>query len=179
MSETVTTFQYDRMVEGALRGVLRDALRVVEAQGDLPGEHHFYITFETTRPGVVLPDRLRAQHPQDMTIVLQNQFWELAVFEDAFEVTLSFNRKRERLRIPFSAVTAFADPHASFGLQFQADITDDDALTDEDAEEAAADWNALLSEGESNESQAGDAADDHGSADGANVIALDTFRKKS
>lgn len=174
------------MVEGALRGVLRDALRVVEEQGDLPGEHHFYITFDTTRPGVVLPDRLRAQHPQDMTIVIQNQFWGLSVEDDAFEVTLSFNRKRERLRVPFSAVTAFADPHASFGLQFQADMAGE-GNDDDEGDVDGADWDAMMGDGESNEAgaagEAGEAGADGtgGAADdgqGANVIALDTFRKK-
>ncbi len=175
MSETVTTFHYDRMVEAALRGVLRDALRVVESQGGLPGEHHFYITFETTRPGVVLPDRLRAQHPQDMTIVLQNQFWDLKVFDDALEVTLSFNRKRERLRVPFAAVTAFADPHASFGLQFQTESgTDLDDMDDS----GAAEWDALMGDGETNDEQGQPDSAAQTDADGANVIALDAFRKK-
>jgi len=166
------------MVEAALRGVLRDALHVVEAQGGLPGEHHFYITFETTRPGVVMPDRLRAQHPQDMTIVLQNQFWDLRVFDDALEVTLSFNRKRERLRVPFAAVTAFADPHASFGLQFQTDLGDDADL-DDLGDEPGADWDALMGEGETNDDRRASAAGpDAVDPEGANIITLDAFRKK-
>nr|WP_184436894.1 ClpXP protease specificity-enhancing factor SspB [Roseospira goensis] len=169
------------MVEAALRGVLRDALRVVEAQGGLPGEHHFYITFETTRPGVVLPDRLRAQHPQDMTIVLQNQFWDLKVFDDALEVTLSFNRKRERLRVPFAAVTAFADPHASFGLQFQTEMGADADL-DEIDDDGGPDWESLMGEGETNDDRSRAAASgeapDPADPEGANVIALDAFRKK-
>jgi hypothetical protein len=176
VSEKITTFHYDRMVEAALRGVLRDALRVVEAQGGLPGEHHFYITFETARPGVVMPDRLRAQHAQDMTIVLQNQFWDLKVFEDALEVTLSFNRKRERLRVPFAAVTAFADPHASFGLQFQTEAGE--AMDDMD-DDVEANWDALMGDGESNDGRGqGGAARVETDPDGANVIALDAFRKK-
>lgn len=184
MTETVTSFHYDRMVEAALRGVLRDALRVVEAQGGLPGEHHFYITFETTRPGVVLPDRLRGQHPQDMTIVLQNQFWDLRVFDDALEVTLSFNRKRERLRVPFSAVTAFADPHASFGLQFQTDLgaeSDLDDMDDMDGidDDPGGEWDALMGEGETNDDRRTSAGGrDEADPEGANVIALDAFRKK-
>jgi len=175
VNDDVTTFHYDRMVENALRGVLRDALKVVESQGGLPGEHHFYITFDTTRSGVVMPDRLRAQHPQDMTIVLQNQFWDLRVFDDALEVTLSFNRKRERLRVPFATVTAFADPHASFGLQFQTEVDGEG----DDEEDGPADWDMLVGGGEGNEDHAppsGSATDP--SEDGANVIALDAFRKK-
>jgi len=183
VNDDVTAFHYDRMVENALRGVLRDALRVVEAQGALPGEHHFYITFDTTRSGVVMPDRLRAQHPQDMTIVLQNQFWELHVFDDALEVTLSFNRKRERLRVPFVAVTAFADPHASFGLQFQTDL-DGDGDEDGVDEDMATDWDMLVGGGEGNEDSAETGSRAHpgesaaSGEDGANVIALDAFRKK-
>nr|WP_184043022.1 ClpXP protease specificity-enhancing factor SspB [Roseospira visakhapatnamensis] len=166
------------MVENALRGVLRDALRVVETQGGLPGEHHFYITFDTTRSGVVMPDRLRAQHPQDMTIVLQNQFWDLQVFEEALEVTLSFNRKRERLRVPFAAVTAFADPHASFGLQFQTEMTMDGDGEDMD-EDVPADWDMLVGGGEGNEDHGADTRPGADSGeDGAKVIALDAFRKK-
>jgi hypothetical protein len=180
VNEIITTFQYDRMVEAALRGVLRDALRVVEDQGGLPGEHHFYITFDTNRSGVVMPDRLRSQHPQDMTIVLQNQFWDLRVFDDAMEVTLSFNRKRERMRIPFAAVTAFADPHASFGLQFQTDTDNEDDDLDDIGEGAGADWDSLLGEDGSNDGpgHGGAPGPDGDEQDGANVIALDAFRKK-
>lgn len=108
------------MVENALRGVLREALTLTAKHG-LPGAHHFYITFRTRHPGVVIPDQVRARYPEEMTIVLQHQFWGLDVTDSYFEVTLSFNRMNERLHIPFAAVTAFADPSAKFGLQFQVE----------------------------------------------------------
>lgn len=110
--------RYDRLVEDALRGVVRAALGVVARQG-LPGAHHFYITFRTHQRGVDIPEYLRAQFPGEMTIVLQHQFWALEVEEESFAVVLSFNNIRERLSVPFAAVTAFADPHANFALQFQ------------------------------------------------------------
>jgi hypothetical protein len=109
--------QYDRMMEGALRSVVREALGVAAAAG-LPGEHHFDVTFRTDYPGVEIPARLRSRHPEEMTIVLQHQFWDLAVDAHQFEVTLSFDRVHETLKIPLAAVTAFVDPSVQFGLQF-------------------------------------------------------------
>ncbi len=106
------------MVEAALRGVVREALARAAAKG-LPGAHHFYITFRTRFPGVALPDYLGQQYPDEMTVVLEHQFWDLDVSEACFSVTLSFQNKPERLVIPFDAITAFADPAVKFGLQFQ------------------------------------------------------------
>src|SRR5690606_8375743 len=110
--------RYDRMVERALRHVVRDAVRETAANG-LPGAHHFYITCRTDHPGVVMPDWLRASYPEDITIVLQYQFWGLEAEDDLFAVTLSFNGRNERLKVPYEAVTAFADPSVKFGLQFE------------------------------------------------------------
>lgn len=110
---------YDDWVEAAMRQVVARALAHAVANG-LPGEHHFYVTFRTDYPGVVIPQRLRAQYPQEMTIVLQHQFWGLEVEEEAFSVTLSFNGQSERLTIPFAAIATFADPSVKFGLQFAA-----------------------------------------------------------
>ncbi len=115
---TKSMLRYDRLIEDALRGVVRQVLADASEDG-LPGAHHFYITFRTTHPGVEMSDRLRAQYPEDMTIVIQHQYWGLEVEETRFRVTLSFNRAQERLDIPFSAVTGFADPSVQFGLQFQ------------------------------------------------------------
>jgi len=109
--------RYDAMVEDALRGVVRRALELAAKKG-LPGDHHFYITFRTDHPGVRVPVSLRERYPAEMTIVLQYQFWALKVDEEAFQVTLSFNDKPERLFVPLAAVTAFADPSVRFGLQF-------------------------------------------------------------
>jgi hypothetical protein len=110
--------RYDKMVERALRGVVREAIASAVADG-LPGAHHFYITFKTGAPGVVVAEQLRSKYPDEMTIVIEHQFWELTVTPDAFAVTLSFNNRPERLTIPFAAITAFADPSVKFGLQFQ------------------------------------------------------------
>jgi len=109
---------YDRMMERAIRGVVREALAVAASQG-LPGAHHFYITFRTQAPGVVIPDHLLAKYPDEMTVVLEHQFWDLEVTEDAFAVTLSFANKPARLTIPFAAISTFADPSVQFGLQFK------------------------------------------------------------
>ena len=113
--------RYDKMVEEALRGVVRQSLAQVAKRG-FPGNHHFYLTFRTRCAGVVIPDYLRAQYPEEMTIVLQFQYWGLEVDEEAFEVTLSFNKVRERLRIPFAALTVFVDRAVQFGLQFKGEI---------------------------------------------------------
>lgn len=120
------------MVEDALRGVLRQALKITEAQG-LPGAHHFYITFDTTHPGLKIAPSLKALHPTEMTIVLQHQFWDLNVGEDRFEITLSFSGVSQRLSVPFAAVTAFADPHAKFGLQFHVEFEERSEEEDDDA----------------------------------------------
>lgn len=109
---------YDRMMDRAVRGVVREALAVAASRG-LPGAHHFYITFQTLAPGVTIPDHLLAKYPQEMTVVLEHQFWDLEVTEESFSVTLSFNNKPARLTIPFAAVSEFADPSVQFGLQFK------------------------------------------------------------
>lgn len=111
--------RYDRMVERALRGVMRDALSHVAKHG-LPGAHHFYLTFRTTHSGVRMDDALKARFPEEMTIVLQHQFWDLTVDDTGFAVTLSFSNVPQRLQVPFSAVTTFNDPSVNFALQFQA-----------------------------------------------------------
>ena len=110
-------FDYPQMVETALRGVVRAALSRVARDG-LRGAHHFYVSFRTDAAGVVLPDYLLAKYPDEMTIVLQNQFWGLEVRDQDFSVTLSFQNRPEQVTIPFVAVTSFADPSVKFGLQF-------------------------------------------------------------
>ena len=110
-------FQYDKMVERALRGVVRDALARVAQEGPR-GAHHFYIGFATRMPGVVIPDSLRERFPEEMTIVLQHQFWDLEIGEESFSVSLSFQKQLERLTIPFAAIRSFADPSVNFALEF-------------------------------------------------------------
>jgi uncharacterized protein len=109
--------RYDRMVEEALRGVVREAIARV-AQFGLPGGHALYVTFRTDQPGIVMPDFLRMEYPQVMTIVLEHQFWDLGVEGEGFTVALSFKGRRHRLEIPFAAVAAFHDPGVDFGLRF-------------------------------------------------------------
>jgi hypothetical protein len=114
------TMRYDLMVQGALLGVVREVLRRTEKSG-LPGEHHFFITFRTRHPGVEMPPFVREKYPQEMTVVLQHQFWDLEVRDDRFSVSLSFNQVPARLEVPFAAIKAFFDPSVQFGLQFQAE----------------------------------------------------------
>ena len=123
-------FPYDMMVQEALRSVVRQSLTQVCKDG-FRGEHHFYITFKTQAPNVALPDFLHQQYPEEMTIVLQHQFWNLQVNEEYFEVELSFNDKRENLVIPFGAITGFADPSVKFDLQFD-EVTNTDLIADEE-----------------------------------------------
>ena len=112
--------RYDLLVQDAFRGIFRKVL-IDAAQHGLPGEHHFYITFKTGAPGVVMSDRLRAEYPEQMTIILQHQFWDLRVHDTGFEVGLSFRRVPEKLEIPFAAVTGFFDPSVNFGAEFTAE----------------------------------------------------------
>jgi uncharacterized protein len=110
--------RYDLLTQQALRGVVRVVLSDAAKKG-LPGDHHFFITFDTHADGVKMSERLRAQHPKDMTIILQHQFWDLVVNDYGFEVGLSFGGITERLAIPFDAITGFFDPSVQFGLQFE------------------------------------------------------------
>ena len=110
---------YNEMVESALRGVVRQALDRV-AESGLPGNHHLYLSFHTDYPGVVVPSHLRERYPEEMTVVLQHQFWGLETNDQGFEVTLSFEDVHEYIFVPFAAMTAFADPSVQFGLQFKA-----------------------------------------------------------
>ena len=150
---TIPSLRYDRMVEEALRGVVRQTLIQV-AQHGLPTEHHFYVTFDTTNKGVEIPDYLRQRYPSEMTIVLQHQFYGLKVTDTEFSVTLSFNNTPERLVIPFESIRIFADPSVSFALQFEGPEgeTAEDSPGDEFDE---AELDALISETEKKLSERG------------------------
>jgi len=148
---------YDEIVQEALRAVVGRVLGQVALTGELPGEHHFYITFKTTAPGVDIPQHLIARFPDEMTIVLQNKFWDLKVHDDAFEVGLSFNAIPARLYVPFAAISGFVDPAVNFALQFQVQADGDDPA----AHEAA-----------------GNDAPFEPIEDGSNVVAVDFKRKK-
>jgi len=148
---------YDEIVQEALRAVVGRVLGQIQHNGMLPGEHHFYITFKTGAPGVDIPTHLTARFPDEMTIVLQNKFWDLKVHDDAFEVGLSFNGIPARLYVPFAAITGFVDPAVNFALQFQVAG---------DGEEPAA------------HEAAGNDAPFEPVEDGSNVVAVDFKRKK-
>ena len=118
--------RYDLLVQDALRGVVRNVLSEAARNG-LQGDHHFFITFKTNTPGLRLSNRMRERYPDEMTIILQHQFWDLAVTDHAFEVGLSFNNVPERLLIPFAAVTSFVDPSVQFGLKFDVAVAEGEA----------------------------------------------------
>lgn len=113
-------YKYDEYVQDALRSVVINLLHRVEKEGIL-GNHNFYITFNTQYKGVVMPDYLREKYPDEITIVLQYQFWNLKVYDDCFSISLSFNGKKEDLTVPFKAISSFVDPYVKFGLQFIID----------------------------------------------------------
>lgn len=158
---------YDEIVQEALRAVVGRVLGEVEQTGGtLPGNHHFYITFKTGAPGVAIPDSLRARFPDEMTIVLQNKFWDLNVGDAGFSVGLTFNQIPAKLEIPFAAITAFVDPAVDFGLQFQAAVPDNEPTAHDSAE----------NDGSGGEERSGAPAVE--TEDGSNVVSVDFGRKK-
>jgi hypothetical protein len=178
--------RYDLMIEAALRDVVRETLSTVSQNG-LPGEHHFYITFLTNFPGVEIPDYLRKQYPDEMTIVLQYQFFGLKLDDDSFTVTLSFNNVKERLIIPIEAITTFADPSVNFALQFQSGQEDDGEETDEQDNVTPKSSNTDIKEGGDDTGGGGKGKskskkdkdkDKDKEEKRGEVISLDMFRKK-
>ena len=163
--------RYDLLTQKALRGVVRDVLSRVAREG-VPGDHHFYVSFRTRDPDVRLSQRLRERYPAEMTIVLQHQFWDLEVGDDAFEVGLSFNNVPEKLVVPFGAITGFFDPAVQFGLKFD----NPDAEPAEDGEDEPAATAVSLPDGDQQIAQ--DPAPADIPAGGAEVVSLDKFRKK-
>lgn len=177
------TIDYPKLVEHALRHVVRDTLTLIAEHG-LPGRHNIYVTFLTTHPGVELSDELRSRYPAEMTIVLQHEFWGLDVGEDGFGVTLSFNNVSQRIEIPFEAITVFADPSVEFGLQFnltaRGDDSDDaDDKAESESEDGEAEVTAMPQPSVSNEAPAKNTDDEGTETEGAEVVTLDQFRKKS
>lgn len=157
---------YDDIVQEALRAVVGRVLSEVRQSGsELPGAHHFYITFKTGAPGVSIPAHLRERFPDEMTIVMQNKFWDLEVDDDGFSIGLSFNQIPAKLDIPFAAITAFVDPAVDFGLQFQAAGSDLEPEPHDDAENDST-------------TQDDEAAIAAQSEDGSNVVTVDFGRKK-
>jgi len=162
--------RYDILAQDALRGVIRKVLSEVAATGRLPGEHHFFITFLTGAPGVRISQHLKAKYPEQMTIVIQHQFWELKVTETTFEIGLSFSDVPEKLFIPFNAIRGFYDPSVNFELEFDVPLADSDELP-------AAEITAYPVASEKSEETAAAKADGEEKKPGS-VVSLDAFRKK-
>ena len=162
---------YEQWLDEGLRGVIKRALSYAAERG-LPGQHHFYISFATSAGDVDVPPEVRARYPSEMTIILQHQFWDLVVEEDGFAVTLKFQGRSSRLRVPFAAVTAFGDPSVNFGLQLRTALRQRDA----DAKSAQAETETAAATDTEPGAQAAAAGGRPQPA--AQVIALDTFRKK-
>ncbi|WP_274628379.1 SspB family protein [Arvimicrobium flavum] len=168
--------RYDILVQEALRGVMRKVLTEVSRTG-LPGNHHFFITFLTGAPGVRISSRLRERYPEQMTIVLQFQYWDLKVSEAGFEVGLSFSDVPEKLEIPFSAVRGFYDPSTNFELEFDARAEESAAaLPVEPPAKLEAVPKAAAPAAKSDAKKDTDAAKPD--TKGADVVSLDAFRKK-
>ncbi len=164
MTDEENILRYDKMVESALRGVVKQAIQEVKDADGLPGEHHFYITFITDYPGVKIPDYLRERYPGEMTIVLQYQFYDLFVDDEKMGVTLSFNNIPEKLEVPLAAISIFADPSVNFALQFQPIHENDDGGDEELSDDSNGDVSS---------------SDEKGlPKSGGEVVSLDSFRKK-
>jgi uncharacterized protein len=152
---------YDALQQEALRGVVRAALKLAAAKG-LPGDHHFFITFKTTAPGVTLPSELLARYPDEMSIILQNEYWDLAPGETFFSVTLKFGGQPKALSIPYAAITHFRDPGVEYHLRF--------TVPDIAPEPAPAPTPIVAPRPEADAAQK--------SGDTPNIVSLDQFRKK-
>lgn len=178
--------RYDILAQDALRGVIRKVLSEVAATGYLPGDHHFFITFLTEAPGVRISTQLKERYPEQMTIVVQHQFWDLKVTESLFEIGLSFSDKPEKLVVPFSAIRGFYDPSVNFELEFDTVLEDaaNDGSDHEDDErsELASTIERMVDPAATDESadtpEAGE-DEDAEKKSGADVVSLDSFRKKN
>ncbi len=169
--------RYDMMAQEALRGVVRSAMEIVARDG-LPGEHHFFIAFDTNHPDVEISDELHERYPEDMTIVVQHQYWDLEVCDDRFKISLTFSKVLERLVIPYVAVKGFFDPSVQFGLQFQSPDSDiSGALPAPDVLKQLPPMGGGMS-GDDNASRGDASGDDAPKEELGEVVSLDAFRKK-
>ena len=201
MSEDL--IRYDILAQDALRGVVRTVLTEVARTG-LPGEHHFYITFNTQAAGVKISPRLLEKYPEDMTIVLQHQFWDLQAHDQAIEIGLSFDGIPEKLYIPYTAIITFIDPSVHFSLQFEVETEFEDEDVDADEDQMETDEDAILTvmtpkedtpaatdeaseelaeantdkKVDKDEDQTPDDVSNDEKSEGAEVVSLDAFRKK-
>jgi hypothetical protein len=168
---------YAERMHQSLLGVIRDLL-IDTAREGLPGDHHFYLTFDTNHPGVGMPDHLRARHPSTMTIVLQHQYWDLTITDERFSLQLSFNGKQESLSIPFDALTSFVDPSVQFGLPLRDASTDHEVVDVQQVTPSP----KPSAEGDAPEADTTEPSEDNEGGEGDegekdNVITLDRFRK--
>ncbi|UVC06727.1 hypothetical protein IHQ71_15840 [Rhizobium sp. TH2] len=166
--------RYDILAQDALRGVIRKVLSEVAATGSLPADHHFFITFLTEAPGVRISQHLKSKYPEQMTIVVQHQFWDLKVYDGYFEIGLSFSDKPEKLTVPFSAVRGFYDPSVNFELEFDVSLAEEaegGAEITAYPEQQATEIQIVSVEKTEGEAEAKPA--------GGSVVSLDSFRKKN
>ncbi len=164
--------RYDILAQDALRGVIRKVLSEVAATGVLPGDHHFFITFLTDAPGVRLSQHLKEKYAEQMTIVIQHQFWDLKITDSQFEIGLSFSDKPEKLVIPFNAIRGFYDPSVNFELEFDVATTAEDLIEETDVAQPTHEEALVQSETKGEEGNDGE------NKSGASVVSLDAFRKK-
>lgn len=180
---TEDILRYDILVQNALRGVIRKVLSEVDKTG-LPGNHHFFITFLTGAQGVKVSNRIKEQYPEQMTIVLQHQYWELEVNETGFGIGLSFSDIPEKLYIPYAAIRGFYDPSVNFELEFDVEQSEDKEETSGDVATIGAATSVLQDDAASDKAEnkeAPDEDDQSSNEDGdgsADVVSLDSFRKK-
>lgn len=160
--------RYDILAQDALRGVIRKVLSEVAATGRLPGDHHFFITFLTGAPGVRVSQHLKSKYPEQMTIVVQHQFWDLKISDTQFEIGLSFSDTPERLVIPFNAIRGFYDPSVNFELEFEVPLVDED--------QASAEITAIPVDSVAKQDTAEQTSGEEKKP--ASVVSLDSFRKK-
>ncbi len=164
---TIDLMNYEQLTQDAMRNVVKRALEHVVENG-LPGDHHFYVSFDTNFPGVTISKTIYEQYPEEMTIVIQHQFWGLEVKDGMLRIELSFNNIPEKLEIPLMAIIGFFDPHVQFGIQFEipTEIIEAIETLEKDAEQ------------ESNKT-AEDSTEKNNDEQGAQVVSLDAFRKKT
>ncbi|KFI32049.1 hypothetical protein CDV50_05710 [Haematobacter massiliensis] len=159
------TIDYGRLMHEQMRGLIRQVLQQVADEG-LPGEHHFFISFDTTHPDAELADWLRARYPEEITVVIQHWYEDLEVDEDGFGITLNFGDQPERLYIPFDALLTFVDPSVEFGLRFESQVSDDEELDD------------LEEHGMGDDDTDPDGSGGNSNGGSGEVVSLDKFRKQ-
>lgn len=166
-----TTIDYELLMQESMRSVMKEALGLVAKNG-LPGDHHFYISFKTDYPGVDIPDYLKEEYPENITIVLQYEYWDLEVNDKNFYITLCFNDVHERIAVPFGAVVSFVDPSVRFGIHFTPAETDESELFSLEQSQQQKRPKKGARSGKK------EVVPSPGSEDGSNVVTLDAFRRK-